>query len=91
MTTIRKTMMTAVLVASSAFAFAALSAPAAKAAPIVPHGHACLEYDEGGTDCGFTSSNQCQATASGIGAECYGPVTPDNLEDRRIYRSWNGG
>jgi Protein of unknown function (DUF3551) len=80
-------MMTAVLAASSAFAFAALSAPAAEAGPVVPHGRVCLEYDEGGTDCGFTSYSQCQASASGIGAECYGSLTPDSLDDRRVYRS----
>jgi hypothetical protein len=30
----------------------------------------CLEYNEGGTDCSFTSLAQCDATASGINAEC---------------------
>jgi hypothetical protein len=30
----------------------------------------CLTYNEGGTDCSFTSLAQCNATASGIGAEC---------------------
>ena len=30
----------------------------------------CLAYNEGGTDCSFTSLAQCHATASGIGAEC---------------------
>jgi hypothetical protein len=33
-------------------------------------GHYCLNYNEGGTDCGFASLAQCNATASGIGAEC---------------------
>jgi hypothetical protein len=32
----------------------------------------CLTYDEGGSDCSFTSYAQCLATASGIDAECYG-------------------
>jgi hypothetical protein len=48
----------------------AVTPGAAKAAPIVPAGHVRLEYDEGGMDCSFTSSAQCEATASGIGAEC---------------------
>ena len=33
-------------------------------------GHYCLNYNEGGTDCGFVSLAQCNATAEGIGAEC---------------------
>jgi Protein of unknown function (DUF3551) len=33
----------------------------------------CFQRDAGsGEDCRFTSSVQCEATASGIGAECYG-------------------
>lgn len=78
-----KNMMLAALIASSAFAFAALSSSAAEAGPIVPQGHACLEYDEGGTDCGFTSYSQCQASASGIGAECYGATARDDAGDSR--------
>jgi Protein of unknown function (DUF3551) len=35
----------------------------------------CLEYNEGGADCGFTSLAECNATADGEGAECYA-VTP---------------
>ena len=27
----------------------------AKAGPIVPPGHDCIQYDEGGTDCSFTT------------------------------------
>jgi hypothetical protein len=84
---IQKNMMMAALIASSAFAFVALSSPKAEAGPIVPSGHACLEYDEGGTDCSFASYSQCEATASGIGAECYG--APDAY-DRRAYGAWNG-
>lgn len=38
-------------------------------------GSYCLEYDEGGADCGFNSKAQCNATADGEGAECYA-VTP---------------
>jgi Protein of unknown function (DUF3551) len=31
----------------------------------------CLQYGYGGTDCGFASKAQCEATASGLTAECY--------------------
>ena len=59
-------------VAFSAFAFVAMTGSAAQAGPIAPPGHDCLQYDLGGTDCSFTSYAQCQATASGEAAECYG-------------------
>jgi Protein of unknown function (DUF3551) len=66
----------AVGVALSAIAFDATGA--AKAAPIVPGGHDCIEYDEGGTDCSFTTYAQCEATASGLAAECYGSAAADD-------------
>ena len=50
----------------------------AQAGPIVPSGHYCLQYDEGGTDCGFTSYEQCLATADGLAAECYGKAIYDD-------------
>ena len=31
-----------------------------------------MSYDLGGTDCSFTSYAQCEATASGQAAVCYG-------------------
>jgi hypothetical protein len=65
----------ALVMALSALAF---DAEAAKAGPIVPRGHVCLDYAEGGTDCSFTSYAQCEATASGLAAECYGSAVPDN-------------
>jgi Protein of unknown function (DUF3551) len=71
----------------SAVAFAATPG-AAKAGPIVPPGRYCLSYDEGGTDCSFTSYAQCQATASGIGAECYGDTFRDDEASRN--RGWAG-
>jgi len=43
----------AAVIALSVVAFGATGA--AKAGPIVPPGHDCLEYAEGGTDCSFTS------------------------------------
>ena len=85
----RKNVMAA-LFASSVVAFVALSLPAAQAGPLVPPGHACLEYDEGGTDCSFMRYGQCLETASGIGAECYGDTARDDARDRRGYRAGNG-
>ena len=77
----------AALVASAGVTFVTLSSPAAAAGPIVPYGHTCLEYSEGGTDCSFTSYGQCLQTASGIDAECYGDAPRD---DRRTHNVWNG-
>jgi Protein of unknown function (DUF3551) len=74
-------------VALSALAFAATPG-AAQAGPIVPLGRYCLSYDEGGTDCSFTSYAQCLATASGIGAECYGDTFRDDEVSRN--RGWAG-
>jgi hypothetical protein len=81
---------TSALLASSVVALAASSSPAAEAGPLVPPGHACLEYDEGGTDCSFTSYGQCLETASGIGAECYGSTAGDDAYDRNPYGAGNG-
>src|ERR1700676_648613 len=64
------------VLALSAIAFGATGA--AKAGPIVPPGHDCIEYAKGGTDCSFTSYAQCEATASGIAAECYASAAPDD-------------
>ena len=66
----------ALVVALSVVAFDATEA--AKAGPIVPPGHDCLEYAEGGADCSFTSYAQCEATASGLAAECCGSTVPDD-------------
>jgi hypothetical protein len=71
---------TASAVAFSAFAFVALAGSAAQAGPITPPGKYCLQYDLGGTNCSFTSYAQCEATAAGGGAECYGNTVDD---DRR--------
>ena len=64
-------------VAFSAFAFVALAGSAAQAGPITPHGRYCMLYTLGGTDCSFTSYAQCEATASGEAAECYGNTIRD--------------
>src|SRR5579871_3443961 len=34
-------------------------------------GSYCLGYGEGGVDCGFTSLDQCRASASGTNAGCF--------------------
>jgi len=69
---------TASAVVFSAFAFVALAGSAAQAGPITPPGKYCLQYDLGGSDCSFTSYAECQATASGEAAECYGDTVRDD-------------
>jgi hypothetical protein len=75
-------LMTASAVAFSAFAFVALAAPSAEAQPM-RSGTYCLSYGQGGTDCSFTSHAQCEATASGLTAECYGAPVQDPRRDPR--------
>jgi hypothetical protein len=74
-------------VAFSAFAFVALAGSAAQAGPITPPGRYCMLFDLGGTDCSFTSYAQCEATASGQAAECYGNTIRD---DRRAAHESGG-
>ena len=62
----------------SAFALTATPGSANVPPAIIPPGHYCLSYDVGGTDCSFTSYAQCEATASGKGAECYGKSFSDD-------------
>lgn len=71
--------------ATLAFACVGLSPSVAEAGPIVPRGHYCLWYDYGGTDCSFTSYQQCEATASGLAGECYGNTARDDAEDARTF------
>ncbi len=78
------TMAVAAAIAFSAVSFSATPG-AAKGGPITPAGRYCLSYNEGGTDCGFTSYAQCQATASGINAGCYGA----SFRDNEGYRNWS--
>ena len=68
-------------IAFSTLLFASVTASVANAGPIVAPGHYCLSYDEGGTDCSFTSYSQCLATASGLGAECFGKTFRDDQAD----------
>ena len=77
MKTVHK-LVTASTVAFSAFAFVALAGSAAQAGPITPPGKYCMLYTLGGTDCSFTSYAQCEATASGEAAECYGDTVRDD-------------
>lgn len=72
---------TATVIALSVIAFGATDG--AKAGPIVPPGHDCIEYAEGGTNCSFTSYAQCEATVSGIAAECYASAVRNEG-----YRRW---
>jgi hypothetical protein len=74
-------------VAFSVFAFVALAGSAAQAGPITPPGKYCMQYTLGGTDCSFTSYAQCEATASGEAAECYG----NTLRDERPPVHESGG
>jgi len=50
-----------------------------------------MTYDTGGSDCSFTSYAQCEATASGIDAQCYGKTLRDDedsrIQSRRGYNS----
>jgi uncharacterized protein DUF3551 len=75
------------IIAVAAIMFAALSLSTIKARA---DGTWCANYgSHGGTNCGFSSSEQCRATVSGIGGFC----TPNPFsaygaarEPRRRYR-----
>jgi hypothetical protein len=60
-------MAVAAAIAFSAASFAAT--PSATKKGQTSPGHYCLAY-EAGTDCSFTSLEQCQAMAAGIGGNC---------------------
>ena len=83
-----KLMQIVVLASATALSALALSGSAATAGPIVPPGRYCLSYDKGGTDCSFASYAQCQATASGLAAECYGKTARDDENDRIDGPRW---
>ena len=60
----------AAAMAVSAATLLVMAGPASAA----PHRAAvdyCMSYDQGATDCSFTSKAQCEASASGREAECY--------------------
>jgi hypothetical protein len=76
--------------AFSAFTLVTVAGSPVGAGPIVPSGHYCLTYDTGGSDCSFTSYAQCQATASGIDAGCYGQTFREDdsqIQNRDSYNS----
>jgi Protein of unknown function (DUF3551) len=76
--------------AFSAFAFATMAGSSVWAGPIVPPGRYCMTWDTGGSDCSFTSYAQCQATASGLDAECYGKTLRDGEDSQsRSRRGYN--
>ncbi len=76
MTTFHR-MITASAAAFSTLALVTLAGPSAQAETMARPGTYCLSYGEGGTDCSFTSYAQCEATASGQTAECYGPAAQE--------------
>jgi hypothetical protein len=63
--------MATAMAASVVTLMAMTGAASATAAPHRAVTNYCLSYVEGGSDCGFTSMAQCEATASGIAAECF--------------------
>jgi hypothetical protein len=71
-------------VAFSAFVFTATPGSAARVGRSIAHPQQyCMYYDEGGTDCSFTSYAQCEATASGESGGCYANSPPDDEPSRR--------
>ena len=74
---------TASAVAFCAFASTATPSLADTRSPaIIQRGHYCLSYNGGGFDCSFTSYAQCEATASGQFAECFGNSPADDTDPR---------
>jgi hypothetical protein len=68
-------------VAFSAFAFTAAPGSADSGGPaIIPHGHYCASYTQAGIDCSLASYAECEATASGQSAECYGNTPADDQD-----------
>ena len=64
------------------FTFTTITGSPVWAGPIVPPGHYCMTWDIGGSDCSFTSYEQCLATASGLDAQCYGKTARDDEASR---------
>ena len=58
------------LTATVALALLVHAAPGNARAVPTGSSHYCLNYNDGGSDCGFVSLAQCNATADGISAEC---------------------
>jgi hypothetical protein len=78
-------------------AFVALTAMAQTSANALPHDPYpwCANYDSngfGGSNCGFSTWNQCMATVSGIGGFCVpnqfynpGPASAGRVNRKRQY------
>jgi hypothetical protein len=60
----------AAVIAVSAGTLLAMAEPAS-AAPHRAEVNYCMSYNQGATDCSFTTETQCEASASGRDAECY--------------------
>jgi hypothetical protein len=76
--------MRAILLVAITFAALSLSTIGARA-----DGTWCAQYSSpgGGSNCGFYSFEQCQATVSGIGGFCMrNPFSSSAAEPRRRYR-----
>jgi hypothetical protein len=78
-------MATAAAIAISALSFTATpgAAKTAKPAPATASEHYCLSY-EAGSECGFTSYQQCEAMASGIGGDCR-PEAADRTREQPAH------
>jgi hypothetical protein len=58
------------VIAVSSAILITMAGPATAAPPRAASNY-CLQYYDGGTDCGFASRAECEATTSGWGGECY--------------------
>jgi Protein of unknown function (DUF3551) len=77
-----------VMAVAAAFAFSAVSfaaSPGAAKKGQTSSEHYCLYY-EAGTDCNFTSLEQCHAMASGIGGNCVQQGGGDRTGDHPAHR-----
>jgi phage gp45-like len=64
-----KTITVMAVAAAIAFSAASFAATPATTKKGQTSGHYCLAY-EAGSDCSFTSLEQCKASAAGIGGDC---------------------
>jgi Protein of unknown function (DUF3551) len=78
-------MRTSIMIAVACGALVATACLGSKPAEAVGAGSYCLEYNEGGTDCSFTTLAQCDETASGIGAECYAVAPQAAIQEPGAY------
>ena len=76
-------MRTSIMIALACSVFVAGSCLGSEPAEAADSRSYCLEYDYGGSDCSFTSLAQCNATASGLDAECFVRRTQAAMPTRR--------